>query len=530
LPKTLFVIEEIPMNQTHIVGGGGGTGRWLAEQIFHNSEAIFCYDISSKSLESLPNFISPCPLTDSNFSTYAANFQSGDFVILAIPQTELQLTLENLLPVMPSDILFVASTSTQRESLQLLRQHVPSTCAYLGFHTLFSPQVSSQAGQSAALIDFDSSKQLHQQFRSVVERSELQISTLTVDEHDNYMANIQALTHFIAYSFEAMIAASNIPLSDLLKLKTPNFQFFHAISCRIIKLPILTTGSIQFTPEAKAVREAYISIISELSEQLSSSRTVIECASVLDQKRSPLSYADVDEGAETAAIAVNAWQSFEQILIRHKTSGELFFFRHRETKVLHIARITDVSHDSIKFIESTRRFFDKDGALAAVAVGLIEQAKTNYKRVGIFLPKITSIEVRKRNIKPLNPSEVEGFYKERIKSISVKLKFRNPRDVKEDYVEELMPLAITGLWKCEFLENHRNRGKCAQIFINATFDPSINIDEAIEQLRLAIEEGKLTTSARVSVTLQGSIPQLNRISDETTPLSETKGDRIPWAV
>jgi prephenate dehydrogenase len=350
------------------------------------SSTTYCYDLSPRHLDLLPKTIRACPTDGLGIAEYKDNFRTGDWVVLAVPQPALQATVSELVPLLPPGILVIVSTSTQRESLRLLREHVPSNCEYLGFHPLFSPTVGSPIGQIAALIDLDVTKQQHQEFMKTVGSTGLLVTPLSVDDHDRYMALVQSLTHFCLIGFAATVGDSGIPPSTLLKLKTPNFQFLYAFASRVLKLTTTTTGSIQFTPEAKAIRESFLSMAQTLHNKLSSSSTVSECALVIDEARAPLSSAEVDEGAEISAVAVDALQRFEELLHTYKVSERPFVFLHRITGLVHIVRIIDITYDEVHFLESTKQFMNNEGEhpeLIAVAIGLLDQARDNYRRAGI---------------------------------------------------------------------------------------------------------------------------------------------------
>jgi ferredoxin-fold anticodon binding domain-containing protein len=114
----------------------------------------------------------------------------------------------------------------------------------------------------------------------------------------------------------------------------------------------------------------------------------------------------------------------------------------------------------------------------------------------LSLPKPTRAKIRKRNIKLLTPEELRAFYRDKVRPITKTINLLNQRDVKEDYIEELLPLAIKGLWKCEFLESYRKRGGIEKITVTVTVNPNVNVDEVVDQVRLAVEEGKLTSRSR----------------------------------
>ncbi|MBN2428818.1 MAG: prephenate dehydrogenase/arogenate dehydrogenase family protein [Deltaproteobacteria bacterium] len=484
--------------QAHIFGGGGGIGRWLADRIFSKMQPTYCYDLSPKHLDLLSDSIRRCPLDGLGIADYKDNFRVGDWVILAVPQPALQNTVSELVQALPPEVLLVVATSTQKGSLKLLQQHLPFSCDYLGFHPLFSHAVGNPMGQTAVLTDFNEAKQSHQEFIKAIASTGLFVTPLSAETHDQYMALIQALTNFCLIGFAATIGSSGIPPSNLRNLKTPNFQLLYSFACRVLKSTNTTTGSIQFTPEARAIRESFLSSLEILHEKLSSSQTVADCAQVIDEMRAPLSGAEIEEGAEESAAAVDALQHFEKLLHRYKIFKRPFVFRHRIKDVVHIVRIKEITHDEIHCLESTKKFMDEDGNLKEIAIGLLDKTRAYFRQVGINLPPPKKIKFCKRDIKLLTPEELRTFYKEKVKPISKTVELLNLRGVKEDYVEELLPLAIKGLWKCDFVECYRKRGGIEKLLVTVRANPNIDIEEVIEQVRLAVEEGEIISSSRGS--------------------------------
>ena len=477
--------------QVHILGGASGIGRWLAEKVFSSVTKTFCYDISTRYIEQLPPSIQRCHLdSTTGFSSYADNFKTGDWIIFAVPQPVLNNSVESIIPFIKAGSLLVVSTSTQKESLLFLRKNTPINCECFGFHPLFGPTVTSPVGQLAALTEFDNTKPRHIKFRKVLNDAGLVVSILSAEEHDNCMALVQALTHFCLIGFATTIGANGVRPADLLKLKTPNFQFLFAFSSRVLKLSTTTTGSIQYTPEAKAIRESYISSLTKLHDALSASTSVETAASVIEQARMPLAGAEVEEGVETAAVAVDSLQQFEEQLHLYRVNDMPFAFHHRTTGKIHIVRIVEIRHNEIDYEESTKQF--KINGTGKIAIGLFDTARNNYRKAGISLAKQPhKATIRKRNIRLLNPQEFRDFYKDKILPIKKLIDLRNPHDVKEDFIEELLPLVIIDLWKCEFVERYQERIK-----IVAHFNPNIDISRATEQISQVVEERKLTSRSR----------------------------------
>lgn len=487
------------MKRIHIIGGASGIGKWLAEKVFSNIGETLCYDLSLRHLELMAPQIQKCHLTEPNdFSSYTDNFQVGDWILFVVPQPSLEGSIKSLRPQLKPGSLFVVSTSTQAKSLAILTENTPSNCSCLGFHPLFGPSITSPTGQLAALTGYNDELPRHIEFHDALTRTGLVVSKLSAEQHDKSMALVQALTHFCLIGFASTIASNDIPASELLKLKTPNFQFLFAFASRVLKLTPTTTGSIQCTLDAFEIREHFLSTLKELHRAFCESETVENAAAVIERFREPLAGAEVDEGVETAAIAVDSLQRFEELLHSHKYQDRPFVFFHRMSGKVHVVRITNIRVDEIDYEESTKILDVAEKR--QLAVGLFETARTNYRAIGINIRMPQKATIRKRNIKLLTHNEYQRFYRDKVLPISKFLSFNNPHHLTEQYIEEVLPLAISGLWRIDFVESYRKRNEAEKINVVVHLNPNCDISVPIAEVRLAIENGKLTprsTGARL---------------------------------
>lgn len=476
----------------HIIGGAGGIGRWFAEKCFLSASRKFCYDTNPKALETLPPAVAGCLVSQEKpYSAYSSQFQRSDWILLATPMTVFEETVTTLAAVAKEGSLFVAMTSVQNPAITVLHQAVPSTCTFLGCHPLFGHTVSSPIGQIIALTGYSENLSQHREFRNELANAGLLPTYLEASAHDEHMAVVQALTHFCLIGFSAAIADRGLHPGELLKLKTPNFQFLFAFASRILKLSTTTTGSIQSTTEASKVRQIFLSVLERLHKQLEAASNVTECAKVIEGVRDPLSGAEVDEGVEVAAVAVASLQRFEELLYKYKTSSAPFVFRHRITNNLHVCRIIKVDADEVTFEESTK-VVEKDGK-RLFAVGLGTEARANYRRFGINLPGAIKESIRKRNIKLLTADELREFHKELVLGIALVQNLRNPSGHKENYFEEWLPLLVKGLWRCEFLDCYRKRNESERVTVRLIFNPNCPQVEIVSRVRNLVEEGLLAT-------------------------------------
>ncbi|MBI4997916.1 MAG: prephenate dehydrogenase/arogenate dehydrogenase family protein, partial [Rhodocyclales bacterium] len=139
-----------------------------------------------------------------------------------------------------------------------------------------------------ALTEFDELHPKHRALRDLLESRGLIVSWLSAAEHDRYMAYVQALAHFVLLGFAATLGKAGVQPSEILKLRTPNFQFLYAFASRVLKLSTTTTGAIQTTQDAARIRESVIATLIEMNEAFRQAGTAQECAKVIERLRSPL--------------------------------------------------------------------------------------------------------------------------------------------------------------------------------------------------------------------------------------------------
>ena len=423
------------------------------------------------------------------FKNYSSNFKRNDWILLAIPLNKMNDTLGQLVSVVQEGSLIVCMTSVQKQAFELLKNFTPKNCDYMGCHPLFGQSISSPIGQIVALTGYKQQASQHIQFQDIISQSGLLVTYLDPAEHDRFMAVVQALTHFCLLSFAGTISANNLSPSELSKLKTPNFQFLYAFASRVLMLSPTTTGSIQSTIEAANMRELFLQSANFLNDKFKNAKGVEECAEIVTQIRNPLAGVEVAEGVEIAAVAVDSLQRFEMLLYKYKTSGNPFVFRHSMTNNLHMVKITDIKHDEVAYIESTKKV-DKEGSIL-FAYGLNEIARTNYKKLGINLHTPLKGSVKKRNIKLLTAEDFRDFNKRSIYPISLEYNYLNPYNKKEDYFEEQLPRLIKGLWSCKFLNAYRRRKEIEKVTVRLVFNPNSKQEDIIEGVRNLIEEDRL---------------------------------------
>lgn len=122
-----------------------------------------------------------------------------DVVVLAIPLGQYQSLLSKLKPILPKETLLIDVCSVKVLPERLIEKHLGNHENLLLTHPLFGPQSATHGLAGHKLIITGSKGQRAKQVIAFCEDIlQLQVSHMTSQEHDKIMADVHALTFFVA--------------------------------------------------------------------------------------------------------------------------------------------------------------------------------------------------------------------------------------------------------------------------------------------------------------------------------------------
>jgi len=132
-----------------------------------------------------------------------------------------------------------------------------SAASVIGCHPLFAP-MASPAGQNVVLCPERPGPWL-EWYEGFFRRNGMMVSHLKPAEHDEAMAFIQGLTHFINIVFARTLQTRQARLEQILKVCSPVYQVLFAILCRILSGDAHLYGQIQAAnPNNPPVLESFL--------------------------------------------------------------------------------------------------------------------------------------------------------------------------------------------------------------------------------------------------------------------------------
>ncbi len=191
-----------------IIGGSGKMGRWFADFLLKDGkEVVISGRNESKLLEAKQQLGVEA----------ASNMEAvkiADAVLLSVPIESFAEVVKEISPHIKPKQVVVDITSIKVSPVATMHEYL-KTGLVLGAHPLFGPGARGVANQNFVLTPTnDQESALAQKIREYLETRGAKVSLMTPQEHDEKMAVVLGLSHFIA-----IVSADTLLDSD--KLKPP---------------------------------------------------------------------------------------------------------------------------------------------------------------------------------------------------------------------------------------------------------------------------------------------------------------------
>ncbi len=233
--------------------GAGSFGRFLAELLHHYSKSsIIIFDPYTS--VPVPGAAQAANLTDL--------VTQSDIIVLGIPLDSYDAVLPQIKEHIQPETLIVDICSVKIKPRELIREHLPEHKNILCTHPLFGPQsVVDNASRGHTLIVTESNGRPAQETEAFLrDQLSLKVVHMSADEHDKIMAQVHALTFFVAHSLREM----NLPTPQFM---TPSYGEL----LDLIELDKRHSSDLYNTiqngnPYAKQMRQAFIETAQRIAE------------------------------------------------------------------------------------------------------------------------------------------------------------------------------------------------------------------------------------------------------------------------
>ena len=189
-----------------IIGGSGKMGRWFACFLEKEGKEVTLIGRNKAKLVEVSRGLNASTSTD------IADARLADAVIISVPIDHFETIVKSLSPHTHSEQTILDITSVKVGPVAAMHRHIKRGIT-LGTHPVFGPGAESPMGQNFVLTPTSEAETaLAEKIKCFLEASGAIVSLMTPEGHDEMMAVILGLAHFIA-----IVSADTLLSYDRLK-------------------------------------------------------------------------------------------------------------------------------------------------------------------------------------------------------------------------------------------------------------------------------------------------------------------------
>jgi len=175
-----------------IVGGSGKMGRWFASFLLKDGKEVVITGRNEKKLLEAREQLGV--KTATSFEA----LRDADVVIISVPIDSFEEVVKQLQPYLNPNQMVMDITSIKASPVETMHKYL-TTGLVLGTHPVFGPGAEDILNQNFVLTPTnEQEKDLAEKVRQYLEKRGARVTLMPPQEHDEMMAVILGLSHFIA--------------------------------------------------------------------------------------------------------------------------------------------------------------------------------------------------------------------------------------------------------------------------------------------------------------------------------------------
>lgn len=241
-----------------IVGGAGGMGRWCA-RLFKS----IGFDVSISSRRDASSVARSLGVRLSR----PDEADAFDIIVLSVPIDAVEKVASELAPRMKPGSLLMDLSSLKKKPVESMLRHAPPGVEVIGAHPLFGPE-SDGRGRTMVLVPTERSERWLSIIRDLFKDAGFNVLEATAEQHDENMAVVQGLTHFMYVAMGRTLEKSRVDLDEASAFKTPVYGITKELLGRVLSQSPELYALIQSSRYAGELRRTYIEACNELASEL----------------------------------------------------------------------------------------------------------------------------------------------------------------------------------------------------------------------------------------------------------------------
>ena len=190
-----------------------------------------------------------------------------DIIVLSVPIDAIEKVASQLAPGMKPGSLLMDLSSLKKKPVESMLRHAPPGVEVIGAHPLFGPD-SDGRGRTLVLVPTGRSKRWFSVLRGLFEDAGFNVLEATAEQHDENMAVVQGLTHFIYVAMGRALEKSRVDLDEASAFRTPVYGITRELLGRVLAQSPELYALIQSSEHTGELRRTYIEACEELASEL----------------------------------------------------------------------------------------------------------------------------------------------------------------------------------------------------------------------------------------------------------------------
>ncbi|HUV80541.1 MAG TPA: prephenate dehydrogenase/arogenate dehydrogenase family protein [Candidatus Bathyarchaeia archaeon] len=254
-----------------ILGGAGGMGEWFARFFKENTCDVQIVDVSDKTAavaKELGVQFSTADILKIESEALKKAFVDTDVVLVSVPIAVTERVIERVGPTLQEGSLLMDVTSVKKAPVEMMEKCTTTGVEILGTHPLFGPSAKSLHGMPVIFVPIRKGP-LYEKMYGMFERNGAKIEFLTAEEHDEIMAVIQGLPHFILFSYGITLKDLDFDVEQARRFMGPMYAVVMDFVGRLLHQDPHLYAQIQTNFEMSTIQEAFLAAATRLSELVS---------------------------------------------------------------------------------------------------------------------------------------------------------------------------------------------------------------------------------------------------------------------
>jgi prephenate dehydrogenase len=190
-----------------------------------------------------------------------------DIIVLSVPMDAIEEVASQLAPRMKPGSLLMDLSSLKKKPVESMLRHAPPGVEVIGAHPLFGPD-SDVRGRTLVLVPTNGGGRWLPIIRDTFKDAGFNVLEATAEQHDENMAVVQGLTHFMYVALGRALEAKRVNLDEASAFRTPVYGITKELLGRVLAQSPELYALIQSSESAGELRRAYIEACRELASEL----------------------------------------------------------------------------------------------------------------------------------------------------------------------------------------------------------------------------------------------------------------------